>query len=450
MPIRDIVITAIVVGVLPKVFRHAWIGILLWTWISVMNPHRLAWGFAHDAPFAAIAGGAALIALFTTKDPVRLARSGPVYALIAFILWMLVTTAFAVFPADSLDQLNKIIKIQLMTLVALAVLHEKKHIELFVWVNALSLGFYGFKGGLYTIQTAGGGKVWGPGGFIGGNNEIGLAMLVAIPLQYYLYQISTRRWIRWGLLAIMLLSAIAVLGTQSRGAFLAIVAMGFVLWLRAPGNKLLPGVTILVVGSVLFTFMPQSWHDRMATIGTYEQDGSAMGRINVWETSINIANHRPTGAGFAMYNKPVFDVYAPRPKEHRVADPSIPRAAHSNYFQVLGEHGWIGLTLYLAIWWLSWRDAGRLRKLSKGREDLSWVYRLAGMCQVSLVGFMVGGAFLSLAYFDLPYNLMVIIVVTKRWLLLKLAEPQESSTSDRKGSVASWPQPGSSLGTQRP
>jgi probable O-glycosylation ligase (exosortase A-associated) len=446
MPIRDLLITAIVIGVLPMVFRHAWIGVLLWTWISVMNPHRLAWGFAHSAPFAAIAGGAALIALFTTKDPVRLAKSGPVYALIAFVVWMCVTTVFAVFPGDSFDQLNKIIKIQLMTLVALAVLHEKKHIELFVWVNALSLGFYGFKGGLYTIQTAGGGTVWGPGGFIGGNNEIGLAMLVAIPLQYYLYQVSDKRWIRWGLLATMLLSAVAVLGTQSRGAFLAILAMGLVLWLRAPGNKFLPGITILVVGSVLFTFMPQTWHDRMATIGTYEQDGSAMGRINAWETAINIANHKPTGAGFSMYNRTVFNIYAPRPNEQRAADPSIPRAAHSNYFQVLGEHGWVGLALYLAIWWLSWRDAARLRKLTKGRADLSWVFRLAGMCQVSLVGFMVGGAFLSLAYFDLPYNLMVIIVVTKRWLLLKLSETPDSSAANSRDTIATTP--GSPLGVR--
>jgi probable O-glycosylation ligase (exosortase A-associated) len=184
----------------------------------------------------------------------------------------------------------------------------------------------------------------------------------------------------------------------------------------------------------------------MATIGTYEQDGSAMGRINAWETAINIANHKPTGAGFSMYNRTVFNIYAPRPNEQRAADPSIPRAAHSNYFQVLGEHGWVGLALYLAIWWLSWRDAARLRKLTKGRADLSWVFRLAGMCQVSLVGFMVGGAFLSLAYFDLPYNLMVIIVVTKRWLLLKLSETPDSSAANSRDTIATTP--GSPLGVR--
>jgi hypothetical protein len=113
---------------------------------------------------------------------------------------------------------------------------------------------------------------------------------------------------------------------------------------------------------------------------------------------------------------------------------------------VLGEHGWIGLALYLAIWWLTWRDAAQLRRLTKGRADLSWVFRLAGMCQVSLVGFMVGGAFLSLAYFDLPYNLMVIIVVTKRWLLLKLNETQGSSAANTSGPVAAAP--GSPMGVR--
>ena len=45
----------------------------------------------------------------------------------------------------SLDQLNKVLKIQLMTVVAFAALRQRKHIELFIWINVLSIGFYGFK-----------------------------------------------------------------------------------------------------------------------------------------------------------------------------------------------------------------------------------------------------------------------------------------------------------------
>lgn len=418
---RDIVITAIVLGVLPYVFRHAWIGVLLWTWLSVMNPHRLAWGFAYNMPFAAMAAGATLIALFTTKDPVRLPRSATVKVLIAFIVWMGITTAFAIYPVDSLGQLNTVIKIMLMTLVALAVLHEKKHIQWFVWVNALSVAFYGVKGGIYTVQTGGSGRVWGPGGFIGGNNEIGLAILVTIPLLYYLFLSTAHKWIRRGLIASMLLCAVAVLGTQSRGAFLAIVVMTLVLWWRAPA-KFWSGLALVIAAAGAFAFMPDTYKDRIATIKTYEQDGSAVGRLNAWETAINIANDRPFGAGFEMYSQTVFVSYAPNPTDQRASDPSIVRAAHSIYFQILGEHGWIGLALFMAIWVLVWIDAARIRKRARGAPEFLWAYHLAGMVQVALVGYGVGGAFLSLAYFDLPYNLLVIVVVTQRWMVARLDE----------------------------
>lgn len=423
---RDFLITGIVLGTLPFVFRHAWIGVLLWTWLSIMNPHRLAWGFAYNAPFAAMAAGVTLIALFTTKDKVRLPRSAPSNTLIAFIMWMCITTFFAMFPSESLGQLNKVIKIQLMTLVALAVLHEKLSIQLFVWINALSLGFYGVKGGIYTIQTAGGGRVWGPGGFIGGNNEVGLAILVAIPLMYYLYLITDQKWIRRGLIGAMLLSAVAVLGTQSRGAFLAIGVMSVVLWWRAP-RKALVGAGLLAAGIAALAIMPWTAAEKIQSITSYEEDSSAMGRINAWETAINIANARIFGAGFEMYNGLVWGLYGPDPTLERASDPTIVRAAHSIYFQVLGEHGWIGLALFLAIGWFVWRDAARLRKRTRDNPEFVWVFHLASMTQVALIGFAVGGAFLSLAYFDLPYNLLVVIVVLQRWLDVQVSQNANST-----------------------
>jgi putative inorganic carbon (HCO3(-)) transporter len=433
--VRDILVTAIVMGVLPFVFRHAWVGVLLWTWISVMNPHRLAYGFAYNAPFGMLAAGATLIALVTTRDRVQLPRSATMNALVAFIVWMCVTTVFAFYVEDSVQQLNKIIKIQLMTLVGLAVLQDKQHIQWFVWVNALSLGFFGAKGGVYTILSAGGGRVWGPGGFIGGNNEIGLAILVTIPLLYYLYLTTPRKWVRVGLAVTLLLSGISVLGTQSRGAFLAIVVMTLMLWWRAPAKFW--SATVLVAAAILAaSIMPEEYTQRLQTIETYQEDGSAMGRINAWETAINIANRRPFGAGFAMYTEMVNGLYAPAVAENRASDPSIVRAAHSIYFQVLGEHGWIGLGLFMTIWIFVWRDASRVRKLARNDPQWTWAYHLAGMCQVSLVGYGVGGAFLSLAYFDLPYNILICMVVTQRWLVNQMAGQAGSAQEALRGASA--------------
>jgi probable O-glycosylation ligase (exosortase A-associated) len=419
MSIRDLLVTAIVLGVLPFVFRHAYIGVLLWTWISIMNPHKLAWGFAMNMPFAAMAAGATLIALYTSKDRVQLPRTAPVVLLILFVTWTAITTAAAIDPAGSFIQLEKVFKIQLMTLVAIAVLHEKKHILLFIWVNVLSLGFFGFKGGIFTIVTAGEFRVWGPpGGFIEGNNELALALIIAIPLMYFLRLVSDNPWVRHGLIPLMLLSAIAAIGSQSRGAFLAIGAMAVFLWWRSP-YKIRFGVPVAVLALVLIAFMPETWHSRMDTIQNYQQDESAMGRINAWGTMYNLANHRLLGGGFDTYTPEVFAAYAP-------FFPDV-KAAHSIYFSVLGEHGWIGLGVFLTFWIVVWRTASRLRQQAQGREELKWAYHLAGMSQVSLVGYAVGGAFLSLAYFDLPYNVMVMLVVTQRWLSLQ-ASPADSQT----------------------
>ena len=275
-------------------------------------------------------------------------------------------------------------------------------------MNVVSIGFYGIKGGIFTIATGGSSRVLGPaGGFIEGNNEIALALVMAIPLMNYLRIVATRQWIRSGMLGAILLSAVAAIGTQSRGALLAISAMGLVLWIRAD-RKILTGAIVAFVAVALFTFMPDAWEQRMSTIPTYEQDGSALGRINAWWMTFSLANDRFFGGGFEIYTPQLFAKYAPYPDNLLVA--------HSIYFSVLGEHGYIGLLLFLTVWWLAFRTAGRIRKDTRKREDTQWAYHLAGMCQVSLVGYAVGGAFLSLAYFDLPYNILIILVVTLRWL----------------------------------
>ena len=408
---RDVVILCAVLGILPFACRHTWIGVLLWTWISIMNPHKLAWGFAQDMPFAAMAAGATAISLFLTKDKVRIPWYPAVVCLVLLTLWMCMTTAMAINPEDSVRDLVRTLKIQVMTLIALAAIRERKHIEWFVWVNALSLGFYGLKGGVFTFVNNGSERVWGPpGGFIEGNNEIGLAFVMAIPLMNYLRMVSANRWVRLGLLGLMLATAIAVLGTQSRGAFLAIVAMGIVMWARSQ-RKAMSAVAIGLIGLALTAFMPESWDERMSTIGTYEQDGSAMGRINAWQMAFHLANARPIGGGFSIYTGDIFAKYAPVPEDVH--------AAHSIYFQILGEHGYLGLFLFLLVGFYSFVMASRIRRECRDNLDLAWLYHLSGMAQVSMVGFAVGGAFLSLAYFDLPYNIMVILVAGMRLVLEK-------------------------------
>ena len=146
----------------------------------------------------------------------------------------------------------------------------------------------------------------------------------------------------------------------------------------------------------------------MGTIRTYEEDQSAMGRINAWWMAFNIAKENFFGGGFSIYNEYVYAMYAP--------DPSFIVSAHSIYFHMLGEHGFVGLFIYLCMWLSTWMSAGWLRTNGLANRETEWCFHLGSMVQVALVGFAVGGAFLSLTYFDLPYNLMALTAAARIWL----------------------------------
>ncbi|GGC16852.1 putative O-glycosylation ligase, exosortase A system-associated [Pseudoduganella buxea] len=403
---RDVLVTLLVFASLPYIFKRPSIGMVMWIWISVMNPHTQGWGFARDFPFAAIIAVVTVAAMCTNSHRrYRLPMTSVTVTFMLFIAWMCITSMFAMHPEEVWAQLVKVIKITGMTLVVLMLMRKRSHVEWMVWTVVVSIGYYGTKGGIFTIRSGGQYRVWGPiGTFIDGNNEIALALVMTIPLMYYLHGQIVNKWGKRAMVASMLLCALASLGSYSRGAAIAMVAMLAFLWLKGK-NKLRFGIVMVCCIPFALLFMPEQWHSRIDTINEYQEDASAMGRINAWQMAFNLANDRPLGGGFIIYEPDVFELYAPVP--HDV------HAAHSIYFQVLGEHGWVGLALYLALGWLTWRTGSWIIGQSILRKDLAWAGDLARMLQVSLLGFAVGGAFLSLAYFDVPYYLMAGMVAIR-------------------------------------
>ncbi|NBV19054.1 putative O-glycosylation ligase, exosortase A system-associated [Janthinobacterium sp.] len=402
---RDILVTVIILGSLPFILKAPSIGGLMWVWVSVMNPHTQGWGFATHMPFAFIIAVATVLGLVMTREPKSLPLTPVSVLLLLFVAWMNVTAPFALLPESSWEQWNKVMKIMLMTFVVMMVIRTRRDIVRLVWVLVGSIGYYGVKGGIFTIRSGGTERVWGPEDtFIGDNNSLALALIITIPLMYYLQQNSDRRWHRHGLSAAMLLSALAALGSYSRGALLAIAAMVLFMWLKSD-RKLMLGALLAAVTPLLLAFMPERWAERMDTINTYEEDSSAMGRLNAWRMAWNLARDRFLGGGFDVSDASIFARYAPNPLDVH--------AAHSIYFQVLGEHGFVGLFLYLALGMATWHTASVIIRRTRGQAELRWAHGLATMSQASLIGFAVGGAFLSLLYFDMPYYLMAALIATR-------------------------------------
>ena len=424
---RDILITIIILGSLPFILKSPAIGGLMWVWVSVMNPHTQAWGFATHLPFAFIIAIATMLSLVMTREPKSLPLTPVSVLLLLFVAWMNVTALFALLPDSSWVQWNKVMKIMLMSFVIMMVIRTRRDIARLIWVLVGSIGYYGVKGGIFTIRSGGTERVWGPEEtFIGDNNSLALALIITIPLMYYLQQNSDRRWLRHGLSAAMLLSALAALGSYSRGALLAIAAMVLFMWLIS-GRKLVLGALLGLVTPLLLAFMPERWAERMDTINTYEEDSSAMGRLNAWRMAWNLACDRFPGGGFDVSDGAIFARYAPNPMDVH--------AAHSIYFQALGEHGFVGLLIYLALGIATWRTASAIIRLTRGKAELRWAHGLATMSQASLIGFAVGGAFLSLLYFDMPYYLMAALIATRIVVERALRAPAPTPRQAKSGAA---------------
>jgi len=426
---RDLFVTAVIFGLLPFVFKRPWVGVLLWSWIGYMNPHRLAYGFAYDFPFAMVVGLVTIVAFMASKEKKVMPWTRETIALLVFIGWMLFTTFFAFYPDLAWFQWNKVWKIQLMVFLTALIITDRKQLHWLIWVIALSFGFYGVKGGIFTIINGGAYRVQGPAGtFIGGNNEMALALVMAIPLIRYLHLQETRKLIKIGLAGAMVLTGVAAIGSQSRGGLVAMVAMGFFLWLKSR-NKIVTGIYMAIAVFIMASVMPQQWYDRMNTINTYQTDHSAQGRINAWYTAFNVAKERITGGGFNMFLPPTFRQYAP--------DPTNVHDVHSIYFEQIGEQGFIGFGLFMLLGLLAWIRAQQVIKRCKKDPANKWAADLAGMIQVSLVGYAAGGAFLGMSYFDLPYHLMIILVLAAKFsgVLVKRVSPANSA----EGSVPPHP-----------
>lgn len=419
---RDIIIALVVFGAVPYILTRPHIGVLVWSWLGYMNPHRMAYGFAYSFPFSTVTAIATLAGIVFSSEKKTLPWSGTMVVWILFMIWMNVTTPFALNPAEAMYEWDRTMKTMLMVFITLLVINTHERINALVWIIVLSLGFYGVKGGIFSLATGGNYRIWGPeSSFIEDNNSLALALVMTLPLMRYLQLRAKNKYLRWGMLVSILLTAVSILTSFSRGALLASGIMAvFLAWKSQ--YRLRMFLAMLVLVPTMLAMMPQAWWDRMNTIQTYDKDASAMGRINAWMFAYNLALDRPlVGGGFKAFSQELFYKYAPDPEDHH--------AAHSIYFQVLGDHGFVGLLLFLLLGGMTLLTGRWVIQHTRDRPDLCWAHDLAGMLQVSAMGYATGGAFLSLAYYDLFYHIMALMIILK--YMVRQAIAQEKAPRDR-------------------
>ena len=398
---RDLLIAFFLLGSIPAILMRPYVGLVMWFVVSFMNPHQMAYGFVTTMPVAMLIGGSTLVGFVLFREPKHMPIDATTGMIMALMVWITVTTLVALKPEGAWPDWDRAIKLLGMTLLMVPLLTNRQRLQGVIWAIVLSVDFYGIRGGVYTLTTAGGGRVLGPANtMLEDNNQLATALIMILPLIRYLQIQTENRWVRLGLLAAMLLTTLSVFGSYSRGALIGLAVM-FLWMFRSSRHKTTVAVAAIIGAIGLALVMPESWYDRMNTIETYQQDGSATGRFDAWKFAFRLALERPlTGGGFRVYTD------TPRFLE-LVPEAPLARAFHSIYFEALGEHGFVGLGIFLAVIALGLSKTAKLRKLTRDDPQRAWAYELASMVQVCIVGYIVAGAFLELTFFDLFYAIVI-------------------------------------------
>ena len=391
---RDIVLVLALIAGLGVTFRYPFAGVLLWAWFTIQQPQQEAYGFAKSLPLNLILAVVTLLSLMFSKERKSLRMDMSFWLIIIFLFWMTINAVFAVDPGTSWGLWDRAWKIIVFGVLVGITANSKVRIHALIWAVTISLLYYGIKGGLFTILSGGHNHVLGPQhSAIRDNNELALALLMIMPLANYLRLYSANRFIRLGFAASLVLTTISILGSYSRGAYLAMAGLVVVAWWRSRNKFIYPIAAAAVIIPGLY-LMPQSFYDRIASINNIDTDQSVQGRFTAWQVAFHAAvDHFPLGVGFSGADDPrIFNHYFPGAVTH---------VAHSIYFQVLGDHGFIGLAIYLCILALAFWNTFQIMKVTKGKLEFAWARDLAAMIQLSLLAFCTGGAALSVAYYDL-------------------------------------------------
>jgi probable O-glycosylation ligase (exosortase A-associated) len=410
---RDLAIFLVFFALLPVCLARPFVGLLAYAVFAYLNPHRLTWGAAYDFSFAQTLAIVTIIGLgisfLRDRKSVRMPWEREVWLLLALWCMYFFTTFFALRPDWAWPALQFVSKILLMAFVAMMLVTDMERIRLYVLIVICSIGFYGVKGGVFAIQSGGNFMVFGPPGtFIEGNTALGVALNMVLPMMFFQARIEKDRRVKFALRAAFGLTVLAVLFTYSRGAFLGLVAVGFALFCYLSTRLKLAVVAFALVATpVVLSMLPEKFIERVETIKTYEQDGSANARLVAWATAWEIAKDRPLiGGGFGIIDDAAIGhSYNPEFNPTTVG-------AHSAYFEVMGENGLLAFAIFMALMISALLSTRRIQKQGRQREH-SPAPHYASMLQVGILGYAVSAAFLEFAAFDLYYNLIVLVIALK-------------------------------------
>jgi probable O-glycosylation ligase (exosortase A-associated) len=437
--------------------KRPFLWVLAYIYIDAVAPQKIGWSLIQLLPLSLIAFVAAFGG-WAVLDKKRGTRFTLRQALIAvLLLYCAVTTTTADFPVEAAAKWEWVWKALLFAIFLPLTLRTRLRLEATALIMVLAIGTIVINGG---IKTALGGGGYGTLALLVRENAglyegsiLSTVAVASIPLALWLARHGTifrpDRRVRLFVAGLIFACLLIPIGTAARTGLLC---AGFlaVLMLRSARHRLLyAGVGALAL-IVAVPFLPQSYLARMSTIEGHSSDQSASTRVAVWMWTLDYVKSHPLGGGFDAYRSNSFTYQMPRttgtPGNEQVTMVTITdkaRAYHSSYFEMLGEQGWPGLFLWLwlqllGVWQME-RIRWRFKRTEEGTD--SWQWGLATALQQAQLTYLLGAAFVGIAY--QPYIFMLIGLQCGLWSYVRRTthEPPKAR-SKRRLAEETAPAPG--------
>lgn len=436
---RDLLLVGFLFVAIYYSFKKPYIGVAAWIWIALTAPAKWAFGFSTSFRMNLTIVLITALAYFFVQKNKSYKFNGLSFWVLMFGLWTLVSTSanLALYSSAVWSYWIQFLKVLALFVFITLVVKKKVHVNTLVWALVLSISAYAGMEGVKFILSGGGHRIIGRAGIIEDRNDLAVAINMCIPLIIYLITTVKNKNLKLGLYGLLGLNVVAVVGTYSRGAFIGLTILAIAFWLKT-NKKFVVTIAALIIIPIAFSFAPQSWKERQTTVKTASsQDGSFIGRLWAWKVSTMIALDNPlTGGGFnAVMDYRLWGTYAPFTPDFMIPEtPPVPahvkaKAAHNIYFQVLGDHGFVGLIIFCFILLMTFVSNAQNRRFARDKEQ-EWLVKFSGAISLSMVGYCITGANVSLAYFDLLYAIVGIVAAIQANLATMVENASDKENSE--------------------
>ena len=403
---RDIALLVMLLALGWASLRRPWVGLLALVFVGVMHPQGYVSGFMQGFPayFALLV----VVALSAGWQLFRGRAWPPLFwdwrlAGLA-LLWgqFALTTALGINPWVGWPRLMEVSKILPLILLVLLLIDTRMKLNWLLMTAGLSLAAVIVKGGYWAFITGFHDRVYGPpGSQYAGNNEFAVATAMAIPLLALWYREADSKALRWIAAILIALGFASALSSWSRGGLLSVSVVALLLVWHSRRKWLAIPLLLMVVGLAVVG-LSDEWVARMQTMATPELEASAATRLELWRLGWDYALQHPWfGGGFGGW------IYLTLPV-------GASRAWHSAYIEIVAEHGFPGLVLWGSLVFGSVASLSVLIARNR-RWQLPGLTDQAAMLRASLAAYLVGAAFLSIAYWELLYLLLACAILLSRF-----------------------------------